>query len=168
MKIESLQDLFETELRLAYDCEQKLVKKGLPNMMEASTSPELRKAFQDHLQQTRQHITRLDQAFAAIGKNPDTQDNDVFDEMSKGAEKKAKAIESPSLRDAAMIACANQIEHYEIAVYGSLAAFAQQLGLTNAATSLQQTLQEEKEADAKLTQLAETSINSRATQLRAA
>jgi len=168
MKIESLQDLFETELRLAYDCEQKLVKKGLPNMMEASTSPELRKAFQDHLQQTRQHITRLDQAFAAIGKNPDTQDNDVFDEMAKGAEKKAKAIESPSLRDAAMIACANQVEHYEIAVYGSLVAFAQQIGLSNAATSLQQTLQEEKEADAKLTQLAETSINSRATQLRAA
>lgn len=168
MKIESLQELFETELRLAYDCEQKLVKKGLPTMIEASTSPELRKAFEEHLQQTRQHVTRLEQAFAAIGKNPDTQDNDVFDEMAKGAEKKAKAIENPSLRDASLIASANQVEHYEIAIYGSLAAFAQQLGLSNAASTLQQTLQEEKQADAKLTQLAETSINSRATKLRAA
>jgi ferritin-like metal-binding protein YciE len=168
MKIETLQDLFEVGLRYAYDCEQKLVKKGIPTMAEASSSPELRQAFEEHLQQTRSHVARLEQAFAAIGREPDTEDNDVFDEMSKLAEKKVKAIESPALRDASLIASGNEVEHYEIALYGSLIAFAQQLGLSNAASSLQQTLQEEKAADAKLTRIGETSINSRATQLRAA
>ena len=73
MKIESLRDLFEIELRYTYDCEQKLVKKGLPTMIEASTSPELRQALEQHLQETRTHVSRLERVFSAIGADAKTE-----------------------------------------------------------------------------------------------
>jgi ferritin-like metal-binding protein YciE len=168
MKIENLQDLFEIELRYAYDCEQKLVKKGLPTMIENSTSPELRNAFEQHLGETRNHVSRLERVFGIIGSEPDTEDNDIFDEMTSSTKDIIGDINASRLRDAALIISGNKVEHYEMAIYGSLVAFAQQLGFREAANVLQQTLDEEKAADAKLTQLGETAINPSAAQERRA
>jgi ferritin-like metal-binding protein YciE len=168
MKIESLRDLFETELRYAYDCEQKLVKKGLPTMIEASSSPELRSALEQHLQETRNHISRLDRVFSMLGVEPKAEGNDVFDEMADATEDCIDHSKSPGVRDAGLIASGNKVEHYEMAVYGSLVSWARQLGLQEAAQVLQQTLDEEKAADAKLTQLGESRINPNAAQERRA
>lgn len=169
MKIKDFQGLFETGLRYAYDCEQKLVKKGIPKMIEASSSSELRSALEQHLQETKNHVTRLERIFGMIGAEPKTEDNDIIDEMMDSAENMVSATEKESpLRDAALIIGGNVVEHYEMAVYGSLESFARQLGLTEAAQNLQQTLNEEKAADAKLTQLGETSVNRKASQERKA
>jgi ferritin-like metal-binding protein YciE len=159
MKIKSLRDLFEIGLRYAYDCEQKLVKKGLPAMIEASDSPELRSALEQHLEETRNHVTRLERVFAVVGAEADTEDNDILDEMTSAAEDMIGDIDQSPLRDAALVVSGNQVEHYEMAVYGSLVAFARQLGLPDAANVLQETLQEEKAADAKLTAIGENLVN---------
>jgi len=170
MKIKDLRGLFETGLRYIYDCEQKLVEKGLPTMIEASTSAELRNALSQHLQETRGHVTRLEQVFQIAGAEAKAEDNDIIKEMLDTAKDMAGATEDGSpLRDAALIVSGNIVEHYEMAAYGSLVTFAQQLGLRQAVTLLQQTLEEEKAADAKLTQIGERSVNSQAAQgLRAA
>ncbi len=170
MKVKNLQGLFETGLKYAYDCEQKLVEKGIPSMIEAAGSPELRNALEQHLQETRNHVTRLERVFAIVGAEPKTEDNDIIDEITDAAENMIDATEDGSpLRDAALIVGGNQVEHYEMAAYGSLKAFAQQLGYTDAARLLEETLNEEKAADAKLTQIGETSVNPKASQqLRAA
>ena len=168
MKIESLRQLFEIELRYAYDCEQKLVKKGLPTMIEAASSPQLRSALEQHLEETRNHVRRVEQVFSAIKAEPKTEDNDVLDELTSAAKDLVGDIEAATLKDAALILSGNQVEHYEIAVYGSLVAFAQQLGLQEAVGLLQKTLEEEKAADAKLTQIGETAVNRSAAQERKA
>lgn len=169
MKISNLRDLFELELRYMYDCEQKLVKKGLPTMIENSSSPELRNALQQHLEETRVHVQRLERAFSVLGADPKTEGNDVFDEMADVVKDTISDIESPALRDAGLIMDGNKVEHYEIAAYGSLVSFARQLGLQDVAQLLQQTLDEEKAADAKLTRIGETAVNPQARQeLRAA
>ncbi|HKW16305.1 MAG TPA: DUF892 family protein [Terriglobales bacterium] len=82
MKIENFRELFDIELRYAYDCEQKLVKKGLPTMIEAANSPELKSALEQHLQETRTHVSRLERVFSICGIDAKPEDNDVFDEMS--------------------------------------------------------------------------------------
>lgn len=168
MNIESLRDLFEVELRYAYDCEQKLVKKGLPTMIESSSSPELRNAFEQHLQETRNHVARLERVFSIIGVEADTEDNNVLDELTSSAKDIIGDIDASFLRDAALVVSGNKVEHYEMAVYGSLVAFAKQLGYRDAATLLQQTLDEEKAADAKLTRIAETAVNPQASHERKA
>ncbi|HEX4076720.1 MAG TPA: DUF892 family protein [Candidatus Acidoferrales bacterium] len=167
-KIKSLNELFEIELRYAYDCERKLADKGLPAMIDAANSPELRSALQHHLQETQKQITRLENVFAFAGAKPNTKDNDIIDKMMSAAKDSGSNIEAPALRDTALIANGNQVEHYEIALYGSLVAFAGQLGLRNAVTLLDETLQEEKAADAKLTQLAETAMNTKAARAQGA
>jgi ferritin-like metal-binding protein YciE len=168
MKIESLRDLFETELRYTYDCEQKLVKKGLPSMIEAANSAELRSALEQHLQETETHVSRLERVFSIVGAEAKSEGNDILDEITSFTKDLIDDIKTRRLRDAALIVSGNQVEHYEIAIYGSLISFAQQLGFQEAAQLLQQTLQEEKAADAKLTQLGETRINSSAAQERRA
>ena len=169
MKIKSFQQLFETGLRYTYDCEQKLVEKGIPNMIKASSSQELRSALEQHLAETRNHVSRLQKVFSIIGADAKTEDNDIIDEITDAAKDMVSATEDGSLlRDAVLIVGGNQVEHYEMAVYGSLVAFAQQLGFSEAANVLQQTLNEEKAADAKLTQIAETSVNPKAAQERLA
>ncbi len=168
MKIENFRDLFEIELQYAYDCEQKLVKKGLPTMIEAAHSPELRNALEQHLQETRNHVSRLERVFSITGLNAKAEDNDVFDEMTSAVKDSISEVEAGSLRDAALIVNGNLVEHYEMAVYGTLISFAQQMGSQDAVQLLQQTLQEEKAADAKLTQLGETRINASAAQERRA
>jgi ferritin-like metal-binding protein YciE len=168
MKINNLRDLFEIELRYAYDCEQKLVKKGLPRMIEGSGTPELRRALEQHLQETRNQVTRLERVFSILGAKADTKDDDVLDELTSAAEDTIRDIPASRLRDAALIVSGNQVEHYEIALYGSLVAFSEQLGLQDAAGLLQQTLDEEKAADANLTQIGESSVNPAAAQERRA
>ncbi len=169
MKIKTFNELFEIGLRYAYDCEQKLVEKGIPDMINASTSPELRSALQQHLQETRNHVARLERVFAIVGAEPKTEDNDIVDEIHTSAKHMVSNTEDGSvLRDAALIVGGNLVEHYEMAAYGSLLEFARQLGQREAADLLQQTLNEEKAADAKLTQIGESTINPQAKQERLA
>jgi ferritin-like metal-binding protein YciE len=161
-KVKSLQELFEIELCYAYDCEKKLADKGLPTMIENAKSTELRAALGEHLRQTHAQITRLERVFSAIGAEAKTKSNAILGEIMDAAKDSVSNIESSSLRDAALIINGNQVEHYEIALYGSLEAFAEALGFTEVAALLEQTLQEEKAADARLTEIAETVMNERA------
>jgi ferritin-like metal-binding protein YciE len=161
-KVKSLRELFGIELCYAYDCEKKLVEKGLPEMIENATSRELKSALEEHLQQTRTHVTRLARVFAAIGLEPDTKTNEIFDKMASAVKDSKSNIDPSPLRDAALIVNGNLVEHYEIATYGSLASFARSLGLNDAVALLQETLNEEKKADAKLTQLGEQIMNPQA------
>jgi ferritin-like metal-binding protein YciE len=161
-KIKNLRELFEVELRYAYDCEQKLVNKGLPSMIEAATSTELRTALEHHLGETRGHASQLERIFSSIGAEPKTTTNEVLDQMMKAAKDSTAHIEDSPLRDTALIANGNVVEHYEIALYGTLASYARALGLKDVVATLDQILAEEKAADAKLTQLSETSMNAKA------
>jgi ferritin-like metal-binding protein YciE len=168
-KLKTLNELFEIELRYAYDCETKLVDKGLPSMIENASSPELKSALNQHLSETREHANRLEKVFAAIGADVDKKDNDVVDKILDAAKDSASNIDASGLRDAALIANGNVVEHYEIATYGTLAAYAKSLGLGEAIVSLlNKTLAEEKAADAKLTQLGEAMLNLSTTRGRTA
>ncbi|HZS26574.1 MAG TPA: ferritin-like domain-containing protein [Candidatus Angelobacter sp.] len=155
MKLESLRELLIEELQDIYSAEN-MILSALPKMVEEATSVELRNAFNQHLQQTRVHVQRLDQIFDQIPKI------DRKDKKCKGMEgiiKDAKDLLSedaePEMLDAGMIAGAQRVEHYEIAAYGTARSYARLLGKNDWAQLLQQTLEEEKETDVKLTQLAE-------------
>jgi ferritin-like metal-binding protein YciE len=161
MKIESMEDLFLEQIEDLYDAEKRLVK-ALPKMAEASTSQSLRQAFQSHLLETEGHVTRLEKVFGMLGKDPKGQTCDAMKGLISEGEDIVSDIDKSSVRDAGVIAAGNRVEHYEIAAYGSARTFAQTLGLTQAAALLEQTLQEEKKADQKLTQLAESMINEEA------
>ncbi len=161
MKIESMEDLFLEQMADLYDAEKRLVK-ALPKMAEASTSQTLSQAFESHLLETEGHVTRLEKIFRMLGKDPKSQTCDAMKGLISEGEDIVSDIDKSSLRDAGVIAAANRVEHYEIAAYGSARTFAQTLGLTQAAALLEQTLQEEKKADQKLTQLAESMINEEA------
>jgi len=165
MKIKDFRGLFETGLRYAYDGEHRLAKKGIPQMIESCSSMELRSALQQHLEETHNHAARLERIFGMIGAEPKTEDNDVIEEIINATDHVVSATEQRSpLRDAALIIGGNLVEHCEIAAYGSLLAVANHLGLREAATLLGQTLNEEKAAHAKLTQIGETSVNRQAAQ----
>jgi ferritin-like metal-binding protein YciE len=167
-KIKSLREFFEVELGYAYDCEKKLAEKGLPSVIENANSPELRTALQQHLQETQSHVTRLERVFGAIGVEPKTQSNEILDKMTSAAKDSIAHFEVSPLRDVALVLNGNQVEHYEIALYGSLVALARSLGLLNAVGPLEETLKEEKAADAKLTQLGETLLNTKAAKYQTA
>lgn len=161
MKIENMEELFLQQIEDLYDAEKRLVK-ALPKMAEATTSSELRQAFESHLQQTLGQVQRLEQVFREINKDPKGKTCDAMKGLISEGEDMISDIEESPLRDAGLIAAANRVEHYEIAAYGSARAFAQTLGLSSAVSLLQQTLQEEEMADEKLTNLAETTINTEA------
>lgn len=155
MKLESLRELLIEELQDIYSAEN-MILSALPKMVEEATSVELRNAFNQHLQQTRGHVQRLDQIFDQIPKI------DRKDKKCKGMEgiiKDAKDLldedAEPEVLDAGMIAGAQRVEHYEIAAYGTARTYASLIGKNDWAQLLQQTLEEEKETDVKLTQLAE-------------
>jgi len=163
MKIESMEDLFLDQIEDLYDAEKRLVK-ALPKMAEAATSPQLRQAFQSHLQETEGHVTRLERIFSELNKKAKSKTCDAMKGMIAESEDVMSNIDQSPLRDAGLIAEANRVEHYEIAAYGSARTFAKMLGLDSAVILLDQTLKEEKEADAKLTRLAETVVNREALQ----
>lgn len=161
MKIETMEDLFLAQVEDLYDAERRLVK-ALPKMAEASTSTSLRQAFESHLMETEGHVSRLESVFRAVEQDPKGHTCDAMKGLISEGEEVISNIDESSLRDAGLIAAANRVEHYEIAAYGSARTFADILGLSEAAALLEQTLQEEKKADQKLTQLAEGMVNDEA------
>jgi ferritin-like metal-binding protein YciE len=161
MKIETMEDLFLEQVEDLYDAERRLVK-ALPKMAEASTSLSLRQAFESHLMETEGHVTRLENVFRSVGHDPKGHTCDAMKGLISEGEEIISDIDQSSLRDAGLIASANRVEHYEIAAYGSARTFADILGLSEAASLLEQTLQEEKKADQKLTLLAENMVNDEA------
>ena len=155
MKANSLRELFVEELRDLYDAENQLIK-ALPKMAEASSSPELREAFEDHLEQTQNHATRLEKIFAGLGEKAKAEKCKGMEGLVKEGSDLLKENDfDPEVKDAAIIGAAQRVEHYEIAGYGTVRTFAELLGEDEALSLLEQTLTEEKEADQKLTELAE-------------
>jgi ferritin-like metal-binding protein YciE len=161
MRIETMEDLFVEQLQDLYDAEERLVK-ALPKMAEAATSTDLRQAFSDHLKQTMGHVQRLEQVFSEMDKKAKGETCEAMKGLIEEGEEIVDNIDPSALRDAGLIAAANRVEHYEMAGYGTARAMAEALGLRQAASLLQQTLQEEKAADEKLTKLAETKVNKEA------
>lgn len=161
MKLKSLEDLFVDELRDLYDAEHQITK-ALPKMAEKASSSELRSAFEEHLQVTEQHIHRLEQVFQQLGQSGKGKSCEAMKGILREGEQMMQERADAEVMDAALIASAQRVEHYEIAGYGTVRTYAQQLGHTQTARLLQQTLNEEGEADKKLTQIAERTINARA------
>ena len=160
MNVQTIEDLFVEQIQDLYDAEQRLVK-ALPKMAEASTNSELRSAFENHLRQTEGHMQRLEQVFAELGQDPAKETCEAMKGLIKESEEMMD-IKDPAIRDAALIAAANRVEHYEIAGYGTARTLAASLGLSQSRSLLEQTLEEEKKADAKLTQIAEQTVNQQA------
>lgn len=153
-----LQDLYVEELRDLYSAESQLVK-ALPKMAKAATNPQLRQAFEEHLEQTQAHVNRLEQIFEKLGEKPKGKTcYGMKGLLEEGKETMSEDAE-PEVLDAGLIAAAQRVEHYEIAGYGTVRTYAKMLGDTDAAKLLQQTLDEEGETDKKLTKLAVSTIN---------
>jgi ferritin-like metal-binding protein YciE len=152
MSAENLQELFVEEVRDIYDAEKQLVK-ALPKMAKAAESAELRAAFEEHLEITRAHVGRLEEVFKGLGMAARGKTCEGMKGLIEEGQEAMEEMEGTVL-DAALIASAQKVEHYEIATYGTLATFAEVLGLEDAKDLLGQTLDEEKEADEKLTQIA--------------
>lgn len=158
MKLHSLEDLFHEELRDMFDAEKQLLK-ALAKMAKAAAADELRQAFEEHLDQTRGHVERLERVFELIGKKPRGKSCAAMEGMIDEGADLIDADAEPMVRDAGLIAAAQRVEHYEMAAYGCLRTWAQQLNQREAASLLEQTLNEEKDTDLKLTQLAESLVN---------
>ena len=155
----ALNELFIDELKDIYWAEKHLAK-ALPKMAKAATSDELRTAIQDHLAETENQITRLEGVFESIGEKAAAKKCDAMEGLLKEGDGIIADTEKGSLtRDAGIISAAQKIEHYEIASYGTLKTLAATLGYSEAAEMLDATLQEEKNADSKLTSIAEAGIN---------
>ena len=155
MKLESLRDLYVEQLKDLYNAEQQLIK-ALPKMAKAASSEELKAAFEDHLGQTRQHAQRIETIFERMGEKAKGKTCKAMEGLvEEGGEVIKKEDMNGGIKDAALIAAAQRVEHYEIAGYGCVRAYATRLGEDDAATLLSQTLQEEKEADEALNDIAE-------------
>jgi len=152
--LESLNDLFVEQLRDLYDAENQLIK-ALPKMAEGANSVELRQGFEEHLEQTKEHAQRIETIFEQLGQKAKAKKCKGMEGLIKEGSEALEEDMSEDVKDAAIIAAAQRVEHYEIAAYGTVRTFANLLGETEAATLLEQTLEEEKETDDKLTQLAE-------------
>jgi ferritin-like metal-binding protein YciE len=159
--IKTMDDLFVHTLRDIYYAEKQILQ-TLPEMVEKSNDPQLKQAFRSHLAETKQQVGRLDQVFRLHGQKPSGVDCPAIDGIIDEAEDVAGEVDDVSVLDAALIAAAQAVEHYEITRYGSLIAWAKQLGRPDCAELLQKNLDEEKAADKKLTALAESKINQRA------
>jgi ferritin-like metal-binding protein YciE len=153
-----LNKLFEDELKDIYWAEKALTK-AIPKMIKQATSEELVSALEEHLQVTEDQVERVEQVFELIEAKAQAKKCEAMDGLIKEAERRMKETESGVVRDAAIIAAAQKVEHYEIAAYGTLCAYAKVLGLKEVAELLQKTLDEEKEADETLTEIAESSVN---------
>ena len=154
MTITSLRDLYVEQLRDLYDGENQIIK-ALPKMIESTESEELRSALEEHLEITRQQAQRLETIFEGLGENAKGEKCKGMEGIIKEGSEVVKEDMSDTVKDAAIIAAAQRVEHYEIAGYGTVRTYADLLGEEQAVELLQQTLDEEKEADEKLSQLAE-------------
>jgi ferritin-like metal-binding protein YciE len=153
MEQQALKELYIDELRDLYNAENQLLK-AIPKMAKASTSDDLRQGFEAHLEQTKGHVQRLEQIFKELGEKPSGKKCKAMEGLvAEGAETLGEDYED-EVMDAAIIGAAQRIEHYEIAAYGTVRTFAELLGEETAVQLLEQTLEEEKETDQKLTDLA--------------
>ena len=162
MPNEGLKELYVDELKDLYSAENQLVK-ALPKMAKAAASEELRQGFEEHLEQTKDHVARLEKIFKALDESPKGKKCIGMEGLVKeGSEAIAEDFED-AVKDAALIGAAQRVEHYEIAAYGTASAFARILGESEHVSLLEQTLEEEKETDQKLTELGKE-INPQANQ----
>jgi len=159
--VKTMEDLFLEEIRDLLDAEKQITK-ALPKMAKAATSQELADGFDEHLEQTRGHIERLEQIFSEMGAKSGGVKCAGMEGLLKEGEEMISLTAAGSVRDAGLIAAAQRVEHYEMAGYGAARTFAQLLGRDEAAELLQETLDEEKETDEKLTEIAESMVNERA------
>ena len=159
--MKDLNELFLEELADIYDAEKQLVK-ALPKVAEAAKAPELQSAIEDHLEQTQEHVRRLEQVFGIFNVKPRTKKCEAMNGLIEEAQDLMKEESSAPVMDAALISAAQKVEHYEIATYGTLRTWAEALGKDEAVDLLEETLSEEKEADESLTDIA-GNINQEAT-----
>jgi len=156
--IDSLDTLLEAELRDTYDAEKQLTK-ALPKLAKKATAEELKAAFEQHLRQTEQHVERLEQVFESLELPVKGKKCDGMKNLIKEGDDMISEAEDDATRDAVMIAAAQKVEHYEIAAYGTMRTWASVLGHDEVARLLEETLEEEKETDQTLTQIAESFVN---------
>jgi ferritin-like metal-binding protein YciE len=159
--IKNMDDLFVHTLRDIYYAEKQIVK-SLPEMIDKANNQQLKQGFQTHLRESENHVKRLEQIFQLLGKQAQGVDCPAIDGIIEEAEDVAGEVQDKTVLDAALIAAAQAVEHYEMTRYGTLIAWAKQMGRNDAVTLLNQTLEEEKATDKKLTQMAEANINRRA------
>ena len=155
----NLRELYTAQLRYLLSTENQIVK-GLPAMMEHADDTQLKQAFQSHLQETREHVTRLESLLSELEGSADDKKDPILTAIVGSGENITKETETGPVRDAGLIATAQKVEHYEIASYGSARDWARQLGLTSHVSVLQKTLDEEKHADALLTEIAQRTNSS--------
>ena len=158
MKVENLSDLFVHTLKDIYFAENQIIK-ALPKMAKAADSKELARAFDNHLEETKEQVARLDEVFKLLGKRAEGEKCPAIEGILKEGEDLMKHIKDPDTRDAAMLAAAQAVEHYEITRYGTLIAWGELLDLPDAVKLLSMTLKEEYGADDKLSKLAESKLN---------
>ena len=156
--IKTMDDLFVHTLRDIYYAEKQIVK-ALPKMIDKASSAELKKGFEKHLVETEGHVERVEQVFKMHGVEAKGVDCPAIDGIIEEAEEIAGEVEDPRVLDAALIAAAQAVEHYEITRYGTLVAWAKELGRSDCAAVLQKNLDEEKATDKKLTDMAEKRVN---------
>ncbi len=154
MLLDNFSDLFQRGLEYAWDCEHLLVK-HIPGMVEAASAQELKHALDLHLVQTKSHIYRLEQIFTRLDRSPAGEKSEPARIIVAECERMISHIDVSPLLDAALVFSGNQIEHYEISLYGSLCAFARTLGLDEVSSLLEEVLSEEKAADHELTRIAD-------------
>jgi ferritin-like metal-binding protein YciE len=158
MKLESLESLFIHELKDLLSAEKQLIK-ALPKMAKGASSESLKAAFEEHLEQTKGHVDRLDQIFELLGKSTRAEHCKAMEGLIEEGSDLLEEDGEPVVKDAALIGAAQKVEHYEISAYGTSRSLAELLGLNKAVELLQQTLDEEKETDQKLTELAMSEVN---------
>ena len=158
MKLESLDNLLIHELKDLLSAEKQLVK-ALPKMAKGASSDALRSAIEEHLEQTKTHVDRLEKAFSVLNKTPRAEHCKGMEGLIEEGSKLLDEEGSPSVKDAALIGAAQRVEHYEIAAYGTARALAELLGKNDIVSLLQETLNEEKQTDEKLTELAQSEVN---------
>jgi ferritin-like metal-binding protein YciE len=158
MEIDSLQKLYVDELKDLYSAEKQIIQ-ALPRMAKKASNPQLRAAFEEHLEVTKKQVERLDQIFERLERSPRGKKCKGMEGLIEEGKEMMQEDMDPEVLDAALISAAQKVEHYEIAGYGTVRTYAQLLGEEEDARLLQLTLDEEGETDKKLTQLAESSVN---------
>jgi ferritin-like metal-binding protein YciE len=160
--IKTMEDLFQHTLQDIFYAEQK-VEKSLPTMISKASNGDLSSALTSHLDETKQHVVRLQEVFRMIGAQPKAVDCPAIDGILKEADEVTGDVDDSDVLDAAIIAAAQAVEHYEMTRYGTLIAWARRLGREDCARVLEETLEEEKTADSTLTEIAESKVNEAAT-----
>ena len=157
-ELNSLDDLLVQQLEDLYDAEQRITS-ALPKMAKAAGNAQLKSAFEQHLTETKGQINRLERVFKQLGKTPQRESCEAMKGLVSEGEEMVNAKGDRSVKDAALIAAAQRVEHYEMAGYGTARSLAQQIGRSDVANLLQETLDEEGATDKKLTQIAESLVN---------